>query len=153
MLNNKGPAAAAAAEHQYSQMAKASHINGQLASDTGSELGNTSDHSSSYSSRSAKALQALPNLPNGINYPSTAQLQHPMSMLASSYPTPNMGLENGYVHPQQQNEQQTQGDAYDVTNRNSGNNDSVKAFACTTCNKGFARRSDLARHGKFFWGV
>ncbi|MBE3048690.1 hypothetical protein IMZ48_40570 [Candidatus Bathyarchaeota archaeon] len=35
------------------------------------------------------------------------------------------------------------------TRENSASQGPVKAFPCTTCRKGFARRSDLARHGKF----
>ena len=31
----------------------------------------------------------------------------------------------------------------------SGDNDQPKAFACATCHKGFARRSDLVRHGTY----
>ena len=149
MLNSKGPSAAAAAEQQYSQIAKVSQNGGQNGSETGSELGNTSDHSSAYSSRSAKALQALPNGPNGMRYASPSSFRHSMTMLASGYPTPNLGLENGYANGQHQDGPMNPTDQYNASGRNgSGGSESVKAFACTTCSKGFARRSDLARHGK-----
>lgn len=148
MLNSKGPATAVATDHQFSHLAKSSQINNQIGSETGSEVGNNSDHSSVYSSRSTKkALQALPNMPNGLCYPSTSQVQHPMSMLPSGYQPQHLGLENGYVHGQHQDEQQNQVDQLNNPSRSTGGNDSVKAFACTTCSKGFARRSDLARHG------
>lgn len=151
MLNSKGPAAAAAAEHQFSQLSKSSQINTQLGSEAGSEVGNNSDHSSVYSSRSAKALQAMPNMPNGMRYPSPSQLQHPLSLLASDYPSQHLGLENGYMHGQHhQDEQQNQAERFNAENRASAGNDSIKAFACTTCSKGFARRSDLARHGEWY---
>lgn len=149
MLNSKGPAAVAAAEHQFSHLTKSSQISNQLGSETGSEVGNNSDHSSVYSSRSTKALQSLPNMPNGMRYPSPSQLQHPMSMLPSGYPPQHLGLENGYVHSQHQDEQQNQAEQFNNSSRTTGGNDSVKAFACTTCSKGFARRSDLARHGNY----
>lgn len=152
MLNSKGPTTTVGSEHHYSQLSsqlnKAVQLHSQVGSETGSDLGNNSDHSSVYSSRSKSALQALPNMSNGTRYPSPSQLQHPMSMLASGYPTPNLGLENGYHHDQHRGQEHHRATHFDDSVRASSGNESVKAFACTTCNKGFARRSDLARHGK-----
>lgn len=139
MLNSKGPAATS--ELHIQQLPKAPQILGQTSSETGSEMGNNSDHSSGYSSRSAKALQAIPNIPNAIRYPSPSQLQHPMSIITSGYAAQNLGLENGYMPGQHQDEHLSN------PGRTTGN-ETVKAFACTTCSKGFARRSDLARHGR-----
>jgi hypothetical protein len=151
MLNSKGPAARVESERHYSQLSshlhKAAQLQSQMGSETGSDVGNNSDHSSVYSSRSKKALQALPNMQNGMRYPSPSQL-HPISMLASGYPTPSLGLENGYMHGQHRSQEHHRAALFDDSGQVAGGNDSVKAFACATCSKGFARRSDLARHGK-----
>ena len=144
MLNNKGSAAAAAAERQLHQQ-YAHVVQDRPNSDTGSEIESSSEQSSGYSSRSARPLQAmpqLPNLPNDIRYHSPSQVDHSMSLLASGYPQQGLGLENEYG---QEPYQDSQGHH---ANRSSGGNEAVKAFACATCGKGFARRSDLARHGK-----
>lgn len=154
MLNSKGPTATVGSEHQYSQLStqlnKAAQLHSRVGSETGSDLGNNSDHSSVYSSRSAKASQALPHMPNSMRYPSPSQLQHPLSILTSGYPTPSLGLENGYPHGQHRGQEHHREAHFDESGPISGGNESVKAFACTTCNKGFARRSDLARHGEHF---
>lgn len=150
MLNSKGPAATS--ELHIQQLPKAPQVPGQTSSETGSELGNNSDHSSGYSSRSTKALQAMPNMPNGMRYSSPSQLQHPMSIITGSYAAQNLGLENGYMPGQHQDEQQNQAENLSNPGRTSGN-EAVKAFACTTCSKGFARRSDLARHERIHSGV
>lgn len=146
MLNSKGPAATS--ELHIQQLSKASQIPGQTSSETGSEMGNNSDHSSGYSSRSAKALQAIPNMPNGRGYSSPSQLQHPMSIITGGYAAQSLGLENGYMPGQHPDGQQNQVEHLNNPGRTSGN-EAVKAFACTTCSKGFARRSDLARHGRW----
>lgn len=70
-----------------------------------------------------------------------------MSIITGSYAARNLGLENGYMPGQHQDEQQNQAENLSNPGRTSGN-EAVKAFACTTCSKGFARRSDLARHGR-----
>lgn len=73
-----------------------------------------------------------------------------MSMLQNSYVPQTFGLDNGYLqaHPQQHQEQpQDQQDQQRLSSRQPAG-DTMKAFACTNCGKGFARRSDLARHGK-----
>lgn len=154
ILNSKRPAAAIAAEQQLQQqLAQAAQANVRTSSDTGSEHGmspQASDHSSRYSSRSTQPLHTMGTLPNGMRYPSPSQLQQPMSMLQNSYVPQTFGLDNGYlqVHPQQHQEQpQDQQDQQRLSGRQSGG-DTMKAFACTSCGKGFARRSDLARHGK-----
>ena len=146
MLNGKGPSTTNTGELHMQQLSKPPHMPGHNPSEAGSEVGNNSDHSSGYSSRSAKALQAMPNIPNGMRYPSPSHLQNPISMLASGYSAQNLGLENGYIPGQHQDEQQNQAEHFNNPGRASGN-EAVKAFACTTCSKGFARRSDLARHG------
>ena len=97
----------------------------------------------------AAERQFQQQMAHNVSYPSPTsttsptELQHPMSMLASSYG--ERPYENGYM-PQQHEEQEITDPTTD--SQRNGSNGSVKAFACTTCGKGFARRSDLARHGK-----
>jgi hypothetical protein len=45
-------------------------------------------------------------------------------------------------------QQQQQPDPQQQVGRAASDTGPPKAFACSTCGKGFARRSDLARHGK-----
>lgn len=87
----------------------------------------------------------------GVSYPSPTSTtsptdQHPISMLGRGYP--ERAFDNGYSA--QQHEGVHQEEVLGSTNNTQrhGSSASVKAFACTTCGKGFARRSDLARHGK-----
>ena len=147
MLNSKGPSATS--ELHIQQLSKTAQNPGQTSSETGSEMGNNSDHSSGYSSRSAKALHPMPNMPNGVRYSSPSQLQHPMSIITGGDAAQNLGLENGYMSGPHQDEQQNQPEHLSNSGRTFP--EAVKAFACTTCSKGFARRSDLARHG--WWCV
>ena len=143
MLNTKG-SVAAAAERQFSQQ-YAHIVQDRSNSDTGSEIESSSEQSSGYSSRSTRPLQAMPhvpNLPNNPRYQSPSQLDNSMALLASGYPAHNLGLENEYG-PGPYHDEQGQ-----HPSRPSGGSEVVKAFACATCGKGFARRSDLARHGR-----
>lgn len=100
----------------------------------------------------AAERQFQQQMAQGVSYPSPTSntsptdLQQPMSMLEQGYG--GQPYINGYISPQQDGiHQQDSRDATSNTQRQ-GSNSSVKAFACTTCGKGFARRSDLARHGK-----
>ncbi len=149
MLNTKGPAAVAAAEHQLQQhLAQAAQTHGRTGSETGSEVDNTSEHSSAFSSRSVHPLQAMPNIPNGMHYSSSSQMQQPMPMLTNTYTPQGLGIENGYPSQQHQGDRSHELEQNHEMDRPAGNGETVKAFACTNCKKGFARRSDLARHGK-----
>ena len=78
------------------------------------------------------------------SYPSPSQLQDPLSMLGTNYS--ERSFENMYL-PQHQNEHHMSSHDANDSQRHSSNG-AIKAFACTNCGKGFARRSDLARHGK-----
>lgn len=142
MLNSKGPVTTSEIHLQH--LSKSSQMNVHNLSENNSEMGNNSDHSSGYSSKSAKALQAMPNMPN-MRYQSPSQLQHPMPMLANGYSNPALSQDNSNVRyfPANYDEQNN------VASRAPGN-EGNKAFACQTCSKGFARRSDLARHGRHF---
>lgn len=141
MLNSKGPAATtSAAEHSYQpSFVRVVHRNDQSASDAGSELESSSEQSSAYSTRPGRPLQAMPHVPNGMRYSSPSQGEQPLSLLTSGYPTQSLGLDHDYA--------QYHDDTGGLPSQGSGGNDALKAFACTTCGKGFARRSDLARHG------
>ena len=141
ILNSKGPAAAAAAEQQLHQqlVAHGKHLGGRTSSDTASDRGESphaSENSSRYSSRSSQPLHAVTNISNGMRYPSPTQMQQPLPMLQNSFVSNNL-LENGYI-ADEPGEQERPMTAFT----------GQKAFACNTCGKGFARRSDLARHGE-----
>lgn len=132
--------------------------NNRIKSEHGSDRGvspHTSEHSSRYSSQTpqqngmafiANSLQqAVPRYPS----PSMQQ-QSNMPLIQHSY-HPNPGsdayqqqAQMGAVQtPMQQEQASSEGGG-----RTSGSG-LPKAFACSTCAKGFARRSDLARHGMF----
>jgi hypothetical protein len=130
ILNTKGSAAAAAAAAADAQLRlqleQAAQMNARTNSDMGSDRSSGSSHK--------QPFHQMSNYSTNISYPSSAQ-QHGSQMIS-----------NGFLP----------GDAHDERYAQSGDsnsgrptNDGVpKAFACSTCAKGFARRSDLARHGK-----
>jgi hypothetical protein len=123
-----------------------SYLNGRIKSETSSERG-VSPHTSD--SRYAPQPQQMqyPSIPNGypsdMRYPSPSagQMGVPNQMMPYN---PNPQPDQTYAPPQQQSAQ-----AAPQTNGRSGADAGPpKAFACSTCGKGFARRRDLARHGK-----
>lgn len=135
--------------------------NSRIKSENGSERGvspHTSDHSSRYSSQTpqnAVAYQQIAaQLTNGMRYPSPSQLpqQNGISMLQHSY-HPNATQDQSYQQQQaqlgavQQGVQQADQSPMEGGRTSTGSTGLPKAFACSTCSKGFARRSDLARHG------
>jgi hypothetical protein len=106
-------------------------------SETGSERGG-SPHDSEHSRYSAPRIGQMNGMNGGnMRYPSPTAMQNPLPMLQQPY-RPD-GYESGMM--QQDNSR--------VPSRQpSGDGTAQKAFPCSTCGKGFARRSDLARHGK-----
>lgn len=81
----------------------------------------------------------------GVSYSAPPQPQPSVPTLASNYV--QQPFENTYM--QQPRRDSHREDAQnDGSNSRHGSIGGLKAFGCTTCGKGFARRSDLARHGK-----
>jgi hypothetical protein len=128
--------------------------NGRIKSETNSERGaspHTSD--SRYAPQPQQQVQ-YPSMTNGYPHemrypsPSAGQMGVPNQMLPYN---PNAQAEQGYPPPQQQQQQQQQQlpQAPPQANGRTADTGPPKAFACSTCGKGFARRSDLARHGTF----
>lgn len=137
--------------------------NGRIKSETGSERGvspHTSADSSRYSSQTPQnqlGYNLAPSLANGLNgsmrYPSPSQQQQApgiMPLMQHNYHT-NTNNDGSYGQAQlgavQQALQQDQA-SVDGGRASTSSVGLPKAFACSTCSKGFARRSDLARHGK-----
>jgi hypothetical protein len=129
-----------------------SYLNGgHIKSENGSERGvspHPSDSSRYSSQQPQQQLPSYPSIPqqhmNGLRYPSPSQMQAPMPMLNNNNYIPNPP-EHAYTQQQQMPDSQVQ--HQHNGGRPASDTGPPKAFACSTCGKGFARRSDLARHG------
>lgn len=149
----KGPAAAAAAASASGQaqdlhlLQSISQANSLRMSDAGSESG-TSPHGSEHSQYSTPrmGMNGMNGAPNGMRYPSPPSMQGSMPMMQQPY-RPDVAFDNGMMPTQQPQQPEN------TRQRQPGDVTVTKAFPCSTCGKGFARRSDLARHGKFLQRV
>lgn len=133
------------------QYAQPSYMNGRIKSETGSDRSGSPHTSDPRYPPPQSMHQSYPSMPyshpNDMRYPSPSAGQMAVPMMTT----------NGYGHGGQQHHQE----AYvppqppgvmdqpptSVSTPQKESTGPPKAFACSTCGKGFARRSDLARHG------
>jgi hypothetical protein len=133
------------------------YMNGRVKSETGSDRGGSPHSADGSRYPGAPHPGPVPAYTQMGNYPTDMRYPSPTAA-GLGVPTPMM---NGYSNPQDPSGYgqrglpdpgtpqgaptgQTQGGA---NIRMAPDNGPPKAFACSTCGKGFARRSDLARHG------
>lgn len=141
LLNTKGPVAMA--EHRLHQpLAEATQGRASGGPDRGLSP-HMSDHSSKFSSRpDHHRLHLTTNMSPSSHFSESPQVLHQFNMVPNPYPTPTTSYDTEYSSITTDD-----GRPRGPTSATSEPTP-VKAFACSTCGKGFARRSDLARHGK-----
>jgi hypothetical protein len=145
----------------YSQQNLYVPTNSRIKTENGSDRGaspHTSEQSSRYSSQApqnsnlAYQLSSQLNnngMQNGMQYQQDGRLppgnmpmiQHTYHPNAAADPSSYQQAQLGAVQPPMHHDPQSMDGAQRTSSL-------PKAFACSTCGKGFARRSDLARHGK-----
>ena len=90
---------------------------------------------------------------NGTGYPSPAETAQPMTLLSNDYEDPS-AFEGMYTQRPQLGASSQQPDLQiNHSISPSTASDASRMFPCETCNKGFARRSDLARHGEDIFSI
>lgn len=94
----------------------------------------------------AAKRQFQQHMAQGVSYNPGPQLRQQMPILPTTYV--ERPFQDVYIQQQQQQRNQREAGPDDSGSSRQNSTGSVKSFACTTCGKGFARRSDLARHGK-----
>lgn len=95
------------------------------------------------------AFQQMTSHLNGsMRYPSPSQMQQApaMNLLQNNFHQP--GPADQQFQPPQMHDSVDGDQTPQDASRTSVLGTLPKAFACSTCGKGFARRSDLARHGE-----
>jgi hypothetical protein len=151
ILNGKGSAAAAAERQLQQQLAEAAHVHGGAYPDTAPDRGlpsHITDLSSKYPPRPGQPLHTIPNMAGAPRFTNSPHPQQPHAMLPTSYPSSQQPPQDHVYGNHQPQPQQPQLNVAANPQRPLDSHQQVKAFACSTCSKGFARRSDLARHGK-----
>lgn len=129
----------------HPQYAQPAYLNGRIKSENGSERGispHPSDPSSRYSSTPAQSIAGYPTMQNSYmdRYPSPAGMNVGAPMM-NNYNSTSQAPDHPYPGPPAPALERR------PTSETPQSTGPPKAFACSTCGKGFARRSDLARHG------
>lgn len=128
------------------------YMNGRVKSENGSERGGSPHLSEAlrYHSQQEGQYPSMPTYAHNVRYGSpTASLSGAAQMM-NGYggpSPPDHGMYGQRPLPDGSTGQQGQPGQNGGSVRMAPDNGPPKAYACSTCGKGFARRSDLARHG------